>query len=828
MKYYAILAATALLLSGVAFGSARILRPAAPASAPAVRASAAFPNEQTWLISEIGGAIWNISAFTAGSAPSGARPVVAESRQPGALAAFTLQIDSRSHDVAVTDYFWSPAPFVPLARALLPAAAPDRSADAADVELLTALTNPHPDVIQAQNVRVSALLRDRPRSAALHERAALLLGSLALRENAASMSDPRLMMARMTAHLAVARALDPDAKRIERALADAVLLTLVNRQRDGLAALDALPHDAAPDAVAAWDRALRVRLTKDWRDIANRVDHASLLEQREMLRALHKVVGDSRSTPMLDRLPDEANVSDWGRIIFHEAPTVGNGNRFADSVIPAELSEARVVRQTYPGAPSRANSAALVGELNVEPSIGPATSADRSAFWIIDWGTWAAASQRHLIAAVVCRSRHYWVMLDLRDEGQGLDREARQSFGGLRLFPLAEPYLAKHAKARDAYAAAVARAAVMAREQPALLTDSVLTALQEKPFPGFVPDVPPSIKWFNPYVPAGTAYEPTRAYRIEGRFRLDLQTLDALRAIAPYERTFVSGSLERRYGLDVPLDVVQRECADFAAYDLRAAWKIARVAYREPDVYVPMLKNIAETLNPDDYHFLGQYLAELHRDAEAEDAYVRYHRVATDPVEMANDAWWLILRYYETGRVPEALALGAKVADVGSSGGLLSYANILDLSGDLAGAEDLYRRNMERYGDKSFVLAFLKRHPERDTRGEAAVLTSAIFPSGVQPLAQPPTAAPDKGLEITWAGIGGEREGLRKGDIIVALDGIRVEDPSQYTVMKHRVWTAPMRFLVWRDKSYVSVETRLRHRWVSNTINAYPADSFAR
>jgi len=828
MKYVVALVATPLVLAAIALGSVRVFRAAPQATAPAARPSAAFANEQAWLISEIAGAIWNISAFTAGSPPPGSRLEVTEDRQPGALAAFTLRIDGRSHAVAVTDYMWSPAPFVPLARALMPSGEPDRSADAADTELLTALTNPMPDVIQAQNIRVSSQLRGRPRSAALHERAALLLGSLALRENAASMSDPRLMMGRMTAHLAVARALDPDAKRIDRALADAVLLTLVNREHDGLAALAALPRDAAPEAVAAWDGALRVRLTKDWRDIANRVERASLLEQREMLRALHAVVGDSRSTPMLARLPDEAHVSDWGRIIFHAAPSVGNGNRFADSVIPAELVEASTVRLTYPEAPPRTDRAALVRELNAEPSIGPATSADRSAFWIIDWGTWAAASQRHLIAAVVCRSRHYWVMLDLRDEGQSLDREARQAFGALRLFPLAEPYLAKHAKARDAYAAAVARAATMAREQPALVTDPVLTDLQEKPFPGFVPDVPPSIKWFNPYFPVGTAYEPRRAYRIENRFRLDQQTLDALRAIAPHERTFVSGSLERRYGLDVPLEVVQRECADLVAYDLRAAWKVARIAYRDPDVYVPIVRNIAETLNPDDYHYLGQYLAELHRDAEAEDAYVRYHTVATDPVEMANDAWWLILRYYETGRLPQALALGAKAAEVGSADGMIWYANILELSGDLAGAEDFHRRNMERYGEKSLVLAFLTRHPERDTRGEAAALTSTLFPSGVQPLAQPPAAAPDKGLEITWTGIGGEREGLRKGDIVVALDGIRVEDPPQYTVMKYRAWTAPMRFLVWRDKSYVTVDTRLRHRWVSNTLKAYPADSFAR
>ena len=432
MKRVVILAAVGLLLCAVTYGSVKGFRSSPAVPAHQAPTAPSFANEEAWLTSEIAGAIWNISAFTARSRNVPQLPKATEHLQPGALAAFTVEIDGRAHDIAIADYVWSPAPFVPLARALMPPGEADHAADAADAGLLRALTNPRARVIQHQNVRLSALLRDRPRSPALHERAALLLGALALRENATSMSDPRLMMCRMTAHLAIARALELETTRVERKLADAVLLTLVNRQRDALAAVDALPRDAAPEAVVMWQRALKVRLTKDWRLVAD-IEHASLLEQRETLRAVEDVVGDSRSTPMLDRLPADPEIPDWGRIIFHSAPTVGAGNQFADSVIPSELDEAWRIRAMFPGAPWRRDITALVGELNVEPAAGPAMPGDPASFWIVDWGTWAASAQRHLIAAIVCRNRHYRVMLGLPEEGEEHDRNARHDFGALRL-----------------------------------------------------------------------------------------------------------------------------------------------------------------------------------------------------------------------------------------------------------------------------------------------------------------------------------------------------------------------------------------------------------
>src|SRR4029450_13563885 len=103
----------------------------------------------------------------------------------------------------------------------------------------------------------------------------------------------------------------------------------------------------------------------------------------------------------LDRLPPDTDLPDWGRIIFFQSPTVVAGNRFLDSVVSSETAEAWAVRVTFPSPPLSRDDAALVRELNVEASVGPALPGDGRPFWIIDWGTWAAAPQRHLLAGIV-------------------------------------------------------------------------------------------------------------------------------------------------------------------------------------------------------------------------------------------------------------------------------------------------------------------------------------------------------------------------------------------------------------------------------------------
>ena len=154
-----------------------------------------------------------------------------------------------------------------------------------------------------------------------HERAALLLGAFALRDAAGRSTDVRPALCRLTSHLAVAAALrgarEPG---VAGRLAEAVLVTLVGRERDALARLDALEVFAPTREVRAWARALRLRNTGDWR-IAIDARDLTLLERLEEFRALVAGQDDGAALAWLDRRRPEP----VARLGLHRAGKAGLG-----------------------------------------------------------------------------------------------------------------------------------------------------------------------------------------------------------------------------------------------------------------------------------------------------------------------------------------------------------------------------------------------------------------------------------------------------------------------------------------------------------------------
>ena len=113
--------------------------------------------------------------------------------------------------VEVAPHVWVPASYARLARSFMAdgggmTISEDTGSDREDVAPLLDAAG---DAIVRENARLSRLLQEHPRSAALHERAALLLASAARRASASG-ADVRPLLCRMTAHLAVARALHGD------------------------------------------------------------------------------------------------------------------------------------------------------------------------------------------------------------------------------------------------------------------------------------------------------------------------------------------------------------------------------------------------------------------------------------------------------------------------------------------------------------------------------------------------------------------------------------------------------------------------------------------
>jgi len=210
------------------------------ASVPAIdQRGPLYTTDQERLVSAIAGSILNIAAF-ADRFDTGDSFHVRNLLPQGKPAKFTLARRSEVFTVELAGHVWSPRNYERLARSFMADGAglsisEDPMRDRAD---LAGLLDPTVDGLRQENVRLSRLLQDHPRSPSIHERAALLLAAAARRQSADG-RDTRPLLCRMTAHLAVARALRDGALTRDGELAEGMLSALAGREREDRRAADA-------------------------------------------------------------------------------------------------------------------------------------------------------------------------------------------------------------------------------------------------------------------------------------------------------------------------------------------------------------------------------------------------------------------------------------------------------------------------------------------------------------------------------------------------------------------------------------------------------------
>ncbi len=804
-----------LLVTGAAT-FARVQRSARRGAAQAQRDAGRFyPTEQLWIVKDVAGAIANMAASRArGSAAISARQV------PNAgsdLARFEVTASGHAPvAVAVTDHIWAPGAFVPVAAALM--GSPGAACAASDVDIADALVRPTLAIIQRENARVSARLREDMRCADAHAEAALIMGTLALRETASAFTDPRRLMSRMTAHLAIADAMGiaPDNK--VRRLDDTLLYTLVGRQRTALERLDAIDGAGPDDAARSWAHALRIRNTADWRLVAD-PRHATLLEQIELIRAVSTSLGDPRTLDFLDATHDLADVPDWGRIIMQGYPGVDAGNRFADAAVAMELREAMDARKDYVPALAMDSPEALVNELKVEPSAGP-VAADGTV-WVVDWPMWAAIAERHLVTTINARDTHLTNTLSAKEEGKAFRDQVAKTFAGLRLYPLLAITLAPtKEEARPGMAGSLR----LIQTHPELVTHWMWkSVLAKETWSGLPVRIPPLDSWFAPAFPAGTIFEPnTRPWRAGPVLQFTPATIAPYRSAAPYAKPLCFVSLGKDYE-KATAGVLKQEFGEIAAFNLDAAKRIANALKDDPAAYAAAMEKVTE-LSPEHFDDLAEYsVAHGNLDA-ARSAYERWFTVGRDEVAIANSAEWMVRDYFLRHENAKATALANRAADVYSYGGLITRARLYDWSGDPGSAERYYRMAFERYDLPADLAGFYIRERRKGTAVDQVMWK--VFPGGVTTIVMPSLiAAPKDGVSIEAAGLIGQQNGMRTGDIVIGVDGMRVQNLWQYRAAKAASLDPVVRYTVWRDLQYLEVPARLRYGWLDIRAKNYQPGS---
>lgn len=766
--------------------------------------------EQEWIVRTVVSRMARL-ASPAASATTTARslePVVTVTTLAASPAVFRVVVgDGAPLTLKVVSHIWDPRTYLPVA-ALLGVRPTTARTSQADGPMIEALTDTALTQLLEQDARVSSALHERPLTPGLHDQAALLLGALALREGAGLYTDSRPALSRLTAHLAIARAMAPAGQpSVAGRLADALLLVEVGREVDALAALAPLAEATQPAAVRAWATALRMRANGDWRAVKT-PEAAPPLVRHAYAKAYAWRVG---MTPLLGWVDDADVQPDLPllRIMLSQSFPVAVATQYAASGLVFELAEAEAAARKY------------------DVKVGDATGALQAIgrpdaggpMRVLDWPLMASTIERHLMGRMksVFETEQ---MLGRRERIRQLPIELEKAFGSLPLAPTVLALMGGDAGPRH-----LAAAANIMRTRKEAVPPALWAALvKEGQRAARSVSWPSADVWFNPWEPDGTALTPDDRLARQGAPRPPLPMVEALHRLAP-SQTYLSWRLAH-WRLDTgrpTMAAVRAEVGPAAAYDNGAIIRMYRNLDGSHEDYVALATDMC-ALNVDRCDDLGLELLKEDHHAEAAAQLQRWFDRARDRVAAANGVLWLTRYLFDTGRQSEARAIAASADEVGSAGGINALAELMERQGDTAGAEARYKLIRDRYGVSwhlgAYYLRRWKATGDAAMRDAGRALVAESFPRGFE---LPPTVgpAPTDGMAFTNFGARAAKAGLRKSDVVVGIDGVRVRSEAQAGVILRASHDATMRFTVWRDEAYTTVETTLPQRWLGCSYQTY-------
>ncbi|MEY2563991.1 MAG: hypothetical protein QOH88_2184 [Verrucomicrobiota bacterium] len=789
-----------------------------------------FRTEEEWMASDIVNAIAEMIAFAAtGKTPAEAGVAVRSSK--GARAQeyiFEASVGEHSApartQLVLTNYFWAPENFVTLAKGLASKWSPNvvRPRSPVDREIFLRLTTPSPDALVREDLRISEALTKSPLDAEMHEEAALLIGSFALRHAADTFYDVRRELSRMTAHLAIARASGEESGPCAD-LAEAILCSLAGRQTGALEIMQRLERHADASAglplvaQTIWNRAITLRNTGDYRKL-DQPEHATLLERLEYVNALRYRIDSAAASAFLVRHPAE-NLAEWSNVILAGNFSVSEGHLWAGRALRAELEEIAAAYRNYHGHTLAEGDWTRALNTPAEQILREENQPARMA--VLGWGSWAALHQRQFCQTI----QTTWTWLE---EAYGVPEQAAEfkkkitaKFSGLQLFPLLnmEPDSATGSKR-----AFELRAQTLIEAHPSWVpfhfwSDTPRRSQMVQNRGAHAPPLFTRLNWFSPVLPMGTTYDaPLRDSST--LCALSGTEIDQVKAIAPYSDAVLYQQLQKAKSSRPTPDEVASQFEVLRGYDTWAMLIVADAYKGDPERYEQAYTQLCY-FKPDNFLNLGDYLLEHRRPDAAAKAYQKAVDHAPDRVAVSNNVRWLIDYYYERGRRKDAFAVAEMAAEAYSSRGLSTMAALLEKDGQLTQAETYLKKIEERYNQNDELITFYGRHRENKPFAEAFdQMTTKLFPRG-QELADVATLSgiPRDGVVLTGMNERTQRAGLKNGDVIVTINGIRVRNQQQYRYLLQSAPSPTVQFGFWSPQNYRSVVINVPERRLGVSIS---------
>jgi tetratricopeptide (TPR) repeat protein len=719
-----------------------------------------------------------------------------------------VKINGLKTKLAVDGPIWSPEVYDGVAKMLanavgLPAGAMNGFDNTA---LLTKLTDGKATTIEKENQRLSLDLENDFSNPSLHEQAAVLLGAFTLREHSGDFYEIRSPLCRITAHMAMARYLNGgNLSAINGRMAEAMLLTLVNNQGAALATLSSIGTN--DDTLVSWVRGLQARNTSDYRPL-DKLDGLSQIECINWFYALDK----SANTDLAwSRLSDvQKRMCDFVRIANEGDFSVGAGHELLAVSLPLEFEEISSVYQLSKQEKLKNND--LVEALNQMPDRCFSPGSDKqTGVHVIGWGLWAGFLQRQLCHAVEQNFDFMQRKWGVPDDAKTFSTKCDRMLDGLRLYPFVRRFnctdvASYHKSVDDGFKVTVATPQLV----PARCWN--LLCYWFTPDEYYHPNPNPHVnEWHKHNPPPGTAYNPLPRLDHPSLIgRPDSEAwLNKLHELAPYDGDITWYIWKTKYNSKPSYEQAVALFQPTLSYDYHAMGRVADTVQDQPEKYEQLLSKAAE-LNPSDYFTLANYFEQRNADKAA--GYIeRGNSQCPDSVLASYSASWLVKYYLQKGRTEAARREADFAGEVYSSVGLQSKAEFLEATGDYAGAFQWFSNIEERYEDSGPVIAFCIRYKNKTGNsrfdGELQRRTSKYFPKGIEKAGLGDfQTAPTDGVSINEATDLARAAGLKAGNVIVAIDAIRVHNFKQYSVAREMSQTPEMDLIIWQGNNYREIK----------------------
>jgi hypothetical protein len=630
------------------------------------------------------------------------------------------------------------------------------------------------DAILKANTAVSTALKRDMRNPRAHEAAALVLGAFGLRESAGGLSDTRWVLNRMTAHLAVAQALRDGRSpgSIDGQLANVTLLVLANRERSAIAALDAI--DRSTTGALAWQRALRMRVTEDWRQLALPFA-ATRIEKLAYFRARRHTLRGIRAGQELTDMR-EPMALDFARILQSRPFGVEDGQQAVVDGLGAEIGElAHIYKQIY-----QRDLPPQLPALIVNARAGRLLSTGEPQ--VVPWGAWAELAQRHIGQSIDKVDNLYRHKLAMPERADELKAALDASLAHLTLYPVASVARTKGRKGTEADLRYINQAVDVAVRSPELVTLDYWKFIEQGVnYEPVKRGMPRMRSWFGPLT-ADVPYDAAlRAESLIGGLKPPM--IDALMTEAPYDIGLLS-RIVRRYNRLRPMMLKVRELVepriDFDMWSIDWAINIARdwddrLALRRKACALAIGQCLA----------LAGDLTDVDETAAAAEYEKVFRNPALDQISMSNSSGWLVEYYERTGQLVKAMDLAQRSAAVYSGRGLATLGHLLERRARIAEADEVFTAMWARYPDSTASIsgflyrqAVVAKNPAYLARWTA--MEKGVFPNGLRPMATVMTQKPENGVFVEEDSAWSRSVRLQAGDIIVGVDGWKVESKEQY------------------------------------------------